>query len=388
MASKIWDHVLSANVGQLVHQLQWKNLLFTNVRLGFNMQRQTQSNWCWAATSTSVSLFYNANSGWTQCGVASAELDLACCTNPPTSGCNVPWYLNAALSRTGNFVSVTGVATFSTVESELQAGRVLGARVGWHGGGGHFMAIYGCGSRAGTQYFDIDDPIYGRSSPSVAIFTNNYQGSGSWTHTYLTRAARMRIRFPELRIDERLLKRVAELRPIIADPRLERSSLIDAGDVRLTLPHEIETIGLRGLVEGGTAGDATGIVRVVYVDAGRPSAFLDLAAGDAPDVVQIGGADNDYVSRLERGLEIISDHGGAEGEAEVSSLRLLRIPALYVEALVVRSDRAEQEVAVAIRSMQAEVPENEPMPLAEMLERLRVPARQALADADDELKGA
>lgn len=38
----------------------------------FSMQHQQQSNWCWAATATSVALFYQPASGWTQCQVASS----------------------------------------------------------------------------------------------------------------------------------------------------------------------------------------------------------------------------------------------------------------------------------------------------------------------------
>ena len=54
-----------------------------SVTLPFTMQVQTQSNWCWAATATSVSLFYTSSSTWTQCTVANGELNLTdCCSRP------------------------------------------------------------------------------------------------------------------------------------------------------------------------------------------------------------------------------------------------------------------------------------------------------------------
>ena len=35
-------------------------------RLAFTMQTQLQTQWCWAANSVSVSLFYDSASGWTR----------------------------------------------------------------------------------------------------------------------------------------------------------------------------------------------------------------------------------------------------------------------------------------------------------------------------------
>jgi hypothetical protein len=57
----------------------WRNLIVAILRLlawhrlDFTMQHQQQTNWCWAAVSTSVALFYDPVSTWTQCAVASAK---------------------------------------------------------------------------------------------------------------------------------------------------------------------------------------------------------------------------------------------------------------------------------------------------------------------------
>src|SRR5207344_3099259 len=97
---------------------------------------QTQTNWCWAATSTSVSHYYWFISTWTQCKVANAELGYSnCCSSTVPTACNVPWYLDKALTRTHNFVSWSGPATFQQVRDEIDAGRPVGARIGWNGGG-------------------------------------------------------------------------------------------------------------------------------------------------------------------------------------------------------------------------------------------------------------
>jgi hypothetical protein len=42
--------------------------------LGFSMQRQQQTQWCWSAVSTSTSLFYRPGSGWSQCSLVNQEL--------------------------------------------------------------------------------------------------------------------------------------------------------------------------------------------------------------------------------------------------------------------------------------------------------------------------
>jgi hypothetical protein len=93
----------------LLRELRIFDVLFQSKQLSFDMQMQTQSNWCWAATATSVSRFYWFLSTWTQCQVANAELERSdCCNSNVPGACNVPWFLDRALTRTNNFVSITG----------------------------------------------------------------------------------------------------------------------------------------------------------------------------------------------------------------------------------------------------------------------------------------
>jgi hypothetical protein len=158
-------------------------------RVPLTVQAQLQSEWCWAACSTSVSHFYDAASAWTQCDVANAELaQTGCCEDGSSGACNQPWYLDRALRRTNNFASRhKGPASMAELRSQLDAGRPVGARIGWAGGGGHFVTISGCLDDA-TGVLEVRDPIYGTSEISVANFRSSYQGSGSWTHTYYTRS--------------------------------------------------------------------------------------------------------------------------------------------------------------------------------------------------------
>lgn len=156
-------------------------------RLSFNMQAQQQTNWCWAATSTSVSYFYDAGSTWTQCSVANAQVGRSDCCGTGASGpCNIYGYLDDALTRTGNFDHRdNSAATFQQVKTQINSGRPVGMRTAWSGGGAHFLALIGYLDDT-TDYVAVDDPIYGKSDVSWSTILSSYQGSGSWTHTYYT----------------------------------------------------------------------------------------------------------------------------------------------------------------------------------------------------------
>ena len=160
-------------------------------KLAMVVQKQTQTNWCWAATSTSVSLFFDSGSRWTQCKVANTTLGKSdCCGSGANGHCNVPYYLDDALTTTGNFDRfATGTEDFSSVQEEINRNRPLCIRVGWFGGGGHFLCIVGwIEAASGTSYYDLSDPIYGDSQVALATLGGSYQGSGTWSHSYFVRS--------------------------------------------------------------------------------------------------------------------------------------------------------------------------------------------------------
>jgi hypothetical protein len=157
-------------------------------RVGLDVQQQLESNWCWAACSTSVSHFYSSASKWTQCSVAGAELKQKdCCADGASAACNQPWYLDRALKRTGNGSGSGGTLPIAAIRAQIDKGRPVGARIGWAGGGGHFVVISGCLDDR-TGILEVRDPIYGTSEVPIATFAASYQGSGSWTHSYYTEA--------------------------------------------------------------------------------------------------------------------------------------------------------------------------------------------------------
>jgi len=160
------------------------NAAWSNWSLAFFIVAQEQSNWCWSGCSVATSHFYKPDSGFTQCSLASSQLSLSCCNSPLPSGCNVTWYLDKALTGVGDFDQfIAGVTADSTILSEIQAGRVLGVRIAWSGGGAHFVMVVGAGP---NNMVHVRDPIYGDSYITYETLSSSYQGSGSWTHSYFT----------------------------------------------------------------------------------------------------------------------------------------------------------------------------------------------------------
>jgi hypothetical protein len=161
----------------------------------FTMETQKQDEWCWAAVSVSVAAFYG-NKKWSQCSLAAGEMSLNCCgadgPKQGTGGCNNAWYLDTPLTRAGHFARINWSSqAFADLQSEINAGRPLGARIAWNGGGAHFVALGGWSTdSAGTEFVDVYDPYYGFAQTSYGNFLSAYQSPGdSWTHSYFTTAS-------------------------------------------------------------------------------------------------------------------------------------------------------------------------------------------------------
>jgi hypothetical protein len=378
----------------LLREVEISGRLVQSKQLPFDMEEQTQTLWCWAATSTSVSNFYWPASTWTQCRVANAELELTgCCNSSVPEACNVVWWLDRALTRTNNLVSVTGPVPFQRVRDEIDAGRVVGARVGWAGGGGHFMVIYGYSVVAGEEFFDIDDPIYGQSHLSVADFTDAYIGTGSWTDTYFTKSFR-RMPIKVLIPIEPILRRIWEVRPLLklkhdlgfmsAAPRAGGGAALSADDANasLGLAQRVYAVGLDALLTEERPQARPVLLRVYELDANRPRAFFDVSETAQPRVVQMS-ASRLHLEPFTRALDVVlARPEQPEREAE---LRLYRVPALNFEALWLSYDDDAEDVLVPLRPAGRLEPYR-PVRISEALEALREAARP-LAQADQRQGG-
>jgi len=376
------DFIASSRIHFNHAAIDWETVLITSTTLPFTMQPQTQTNWCWAATATSVSRFYSRLSPWTQCGVAGAELGLSCCVSPVPGGCNIPWFLDRALTRTNNFVSISGPLSTTRIKDELKKGRVVGARIGWAGGGGHFMVIHGHSRVGPTEFFDIADPIFGDSTVTVTDFSNSYQGTGSWTHTYLTQKWPIwRIEVP-IFIDPDLLDLIRRARPILLSVnRMQGGRTADIGDAELAIPHEVYVVGLDELASKDYPLPASpAAVRVIEVEHGRFNAAYELTPSSVETpALRAMTSDTATLQALEQALSAVSRI--ADARQESSSLRLVRVPALYVEAFVVSAPN-EEDMAIVVRNGGMDLPEE--LPASEFFARLRRAAEERLAGPRDD----
>jgi hypothetical protein len=160
--------------------------------LKFNMQQQSQDQWCWAAVSTSVSLFFDSQSGWKQCKIVDEALDVTVCCNSTfasSTNCNQQWYLNKALDIMGHLSKLEkGAQSFKLIAKEIEEGRPLGCLIKWDGGngGGHFVVISGVNTDENS--LDIDDSWNGPTKDlPYDVFKEKYRGDGLWEYSFFTK---------------------------------------------------------------------------------------------------------------------------------------------------------------------------------------------------------
>ena len=144
-------------------------------------QAQEKSNWCWAATGNSIARYYGKNYSQNQfCNLALGySMNATCPNNQATLGNDQKAFRAIGISA-GSYVSST--LSFSTLVTEIAAGRPVMTRIGWTSGGGHMMDIIGYDASDSTiEYYNPwpDDARYNYSSYNW--YRSNSQFT--WTHS-------------------------------------------------------------------------------------------------------------------------------------------------------------------------------------------------------------
>lgn len=162
-----------------------------DVNLRFRIQRQQQSNWCWAACSVSVRRFYRSASTLTQCQLVDRERGRNdCCTAGRSAACNRPNRTAHVLQRLGHLRSLAESSVpYYMLRDESAAGRPTFLRIQWSGGGRH--AVLATGVEDGDFVIVCDpgrpsaaDPNLGTTSiVDYETLRTNYRGRGSWIAT-------------------------------------------------------------------------------------------------------------------------------------------------------------------------------------------------------------
>jgi len=153
------------------------------------MNQQANTNWCWASVTESISYYYNINSAWIQCAVVNQCLGLTiCCNAGAPAACNQPYYLDRALTLTGNFRSLGPPPVHpGDIQAETNTKHVFGVRIGWPDLSGHFIVASGISQD--LNWVAVEDPWDGQWYVSYATLMGKYKGIGSWTYSYLTKSA-------------------------------------------------------------------------------------------------------------------------------------------------------------------------------------------------------
>jgi len=152
---------------------------------------QLETNWCWSACAQMLAGFCTVFPR-RQCDLADNALGLyGCCTTPRPPACNKPLsgtQITALLSSLGITSIYSPASTrFTTLQSELVAGRPVQTSIAWTTGGGHVILIAGAhliGTGLGaTNLLHVLDPHYGEGTVLYSYLLSGY-GIGTWRSSW------------------------------------------------------------------------------------------------------------------------------------------------------------------------------------------------------------
>jgi hypothetical protein len=147
--------------------------------LGFKMQKQADSNWCWAAVTASVANYYIGKDTWKQCELANLAFNRKDCCN--SSSCNKDLPLERALYLTRNVREFRAQVLFEDIIKEIDDGRPIPIQlVPWKGDLAHMIVITGYDNDYPDKpKIEIQDPNYYFNPKSVCDF-NTFPDSYGW----------------------------------------------------------------------------------------------------------------------------------------------------------------------------------------------------------------
>lgn len=166
---------------------------FTWHDLQFQMFKQEQWNWCWAAVAKSVAGYFEpGKKPLEQCDIATAVLSdpwktMSCCTHPDP--CDMPYYLASPIAWIGHLRDwdVGRTAEFHALTHEIGQGLPVAIRIAYRSGGAHFVVVSGYLVPKVPVLDDhlciVDDPLIGRSLVPYHDLRHDYQ-QADWTDTY------------------------------------------------------------------------------------------------------------------------------------------------------------------------------------------------------------
>ncbi|KGD99617.1 papain-like cysteine protease family protein [Rhizobium sp. YS-1r] len=162
-----------------------------HLRLSFEMQMQQRSNWCWAATASSISQYYEPDDYISQDEIVGRAF-----------GFPKPWVSEESWNREETMLTglrvvgcdsstYPGSAELRQAMRQLDRGNPVCVQIKWPLTGGHAVVIHGCWlDENGEDHFLIGDPCFDYSFPAPGReLRNDYlEYGGRWVQTYHVRA--------------------------------------------------------------------------------------------------------------------------------------------------------------------------------------------------------
>jgi len=150
-------------------------------KLNITMQQQQQTNWCWAASGNTIATYYGYTYSQNQfCNAAFGRSINSSCPNSQATLGDVQNGLSWIGINPGSYVS--GYLRYTTVQTEVDAGRPMETRIQWSSGGGHMHVVYGYDTGNNWVYWGDPWPSnYRYNWADYWYYVNN--SSFSWTHS-------------------------------------------------------------------------------------------------------------------------------------------------------------------------------------------------------------
>ncbi|SDZ03643.1 Papain-like cysteine protease AvrRpt2 [Evansella caseinilytica] len=141
---------------------------------------QEKSNWCWAATGSSILKYYGLSVS--QCNFyKEAKVNSSCSANETGTITEV---MRGLSSYNVGSSLYSGAYSFSGAKYQIDDSKPLWVRWRWSSGTGHAVVIYGYYTAMSTNYVYYMDPASGtKTSMAYSSFVGGGNYKQTWTHT-------------------------------------------------------------------------------------------------------------------------------------------------------------------------------------------------------------
>lgn len=212
------------------------------------------------------------------------------------------------------------------------------------------MVIYGVSKILTNTYLYIDDPIYGKSVLTYNQFATNYQGAGTWTHTYFTKKKTYIMWLKDLVFHPSLLKVIPEVRPLARIPDLQREiTRENLGEPEFFSAHHVYVLNLDKISERMDLPKEASSMRVMEFEENKPIAMYEVGINESnPQFLNLN-MNKEYFQKFDYALNHLVN---AIPEKEEGELRTIRIPALNLEVAWIHFENEESDRFMPLRLME------------------------------------